>query len=141
MMTLFNNHAAHKADRFLEEATNWVSSLPDAIGLALVGSYARNAARPDSDIDLVLIAENPQQYLSAQEWIERFGRIVKKQIEPYGLVTSIRVFYENGLEVEFGITDERWVALPLDAGTRQVMDDGMRVLFERGDMLSRHQRA
>jgi hypothetical protein len=35
-------------------------------------------------------------------------------------------------------SDERWAALPADEGTRQVMQAGMRVLFERGDLLSRH---
>jgi hypothetical protein len=52
-------------------------------------------------------------------------------------VQSLRVFYRNGLEVEFGLTDPAWAALPLDEGTRQVIAGGMRVLFERGHNLSR----
>ena len=53
-------------------------------------------------------------------------------------MTSIRVWYSDGLEVEYGITDERWTAVPLDEGSRQVIADGMQVLFERGTVLSRH---
>jgi hypothetical protein len=65
--------------------------------------------------------------------------IEKQQIEHYGLVTSIRVWYVDILEIEYGITDERWVSLPLDEGTRQVMADGIRILFERGNILSQHE--
>jgi hypothetical protein len=52
---------------------------------------------------------------------------------------SVRVWYLDGLEVEYGITDEDWASTPLDEGTRQVIADGMVVLFEQEDMLSRHQ--
>ena len=54
-------------------------------------------------------------------------------------MTSLRVWYRDGLEVEFGLTDESWAASPLDAGTRSVILDGIVVLFERGDLLSRHE--
>ncbi len=62
-----------------------------------------------------------------------------QQIEDYGLLTSIRVWYADGHEIEYGITDERWSAVPLDEGSRQVIAAGMRVLLERGNILSRHQ--
>ena len=53
-------------------------------------------------------------------------------------MTSIRVWYEDGLEVEYGIANEVWAAEPLDKGTQQVIADGMGILFERGTILSRH---
>jgi hypothetical protein len=46
--------------------------------------------------------------------------------------------YQNGVEVEYGITTPDWAAIPLDAGTREVISGGMIVLFERGILLSRH---
>ena len=49
------------------------------------------------------------------------------------------VWYGDALEVEYGLTYERWAALPIDEGTSEVISGGMKVLFERGDMLSRHQ--
>jgi hypothetical protein len=70
--------------------------------------------------------------------VQRFGTVEKQQIEDYGNLTSLRVWYREGLEIEYGLTDERWAAIPLDEGTRRVMAGGIRVLFERGDMLSRH---
>jgi hypothetical protein len=70
--------------------------------------------------------------------MERFGTVESHQTEDYGKLISLRVFYRDGYEVEYGITTPDWAALPLDAGTRQVISDGMVVLFERGDVLSRH---
>ena len=117
--------------------TQWAPSQAGLIALALVGSHARAAAAPDSDIDLVLIARNPQHYLLSPAWVEQFGCTRLTAIEPYGKLTSIRAFYCNGLEVEFGITSEEWIALPLDAGTERVIQDGLLILFERDACLTR----
>jgi hypothetical protein len=38
----------------------------------------------------------------------------------------------------YGMSTPDWAAIPLGAGTKEVMRDGMIVLFERGDLLSRH---
>lgn len=129
---------AIKVNKFLDEFIHWASAQPGVQALALVGSYARNAAKATSDIDLVLIADDPDRFLHDLKWIENFGMVEKYQIENYGLLTSVRVWYAEGPEVEYGLTDERWAAIPLDEGSRRVIADGMRVLFERGPILSRH---
>jgi len=36
------------------------------------------------------------------------------------------------------MTTPDWAALPLEAGTEEVIRGGMTVLFERGDLLSQH---
>jgi len=130
-----------KIEQFLQEITNWAFLRSDILALAVVGSYARGAATPTSDLDLVLISTHPAQYLQNTDWVQQFGDVAKQQVEDYGLVTSLRVWYKDGPEVEFGLTDERWSALPLDEGTRRVIEDGMRVLFEKDQILSQHQAA
>ncbi|HUV88802.1 MAG TPA: nucleotidyltransferase domain-containing protein [Anaerolineae bacterium] len=127
-------------NRFLDEFAAWAAAQPDIVAVALVGSYARNAATETSDIDLVIIASQPETYLQDVAWTRRFGQVRRQQVEDYGKVTSIRVWYADGHEVEYGITDEGWAALPLDEGAHRVISDGMRVLFERTPILSRHQR-
>jgi predicted nucleotidyltransferase len=124
---------------FLNAFVTWASARPDVQGIALVGSYARGAGRDDSDIDLVILTDQPHQYLEDLQWIDRFGVVGKHQTEDYGKLISIRVWYENGPEVEYGLTTPDWAALPLDAGTQRVISGGMRVLFERGNLLSRHE--
>jgi predicted nucleotidyltransferase len=128
----------HRIDQFLDDITQWASTQPDILALALVGSYARNAAKATSDVDLVLIAVDPDHYLNSRTWLQQFGTVEKQQIEYYGLLTSIRVWYAEGREIEYGITDARWAAVPLDEGSRRVITGGMRVLFEREAILSRH---
>ena len=125
--------------QFLEDLALWAASQKEILAVALVGSYARDAANPDSDVDIMFITSHPEQYMIDSSWATNYGVIEKQQTEQYGLVTSLRIWYVSGLEVEYGITDERWVALPLDAGTKRVISDGLCVLFERGNILSQHQ--
>ena len=123
---------------FLDDFLAWVSAREDVHAVGLVGSYARGDARDDSDIDLVLLSDRSEGYLEDLKWIERFGAVEKYQTEGYGKLISIRVWYQSGVEVEYGITTPDWAATPLDAGTQRVLHDGMIVLFERGNLLSQH---
>ncbi len=123
---------------FLHNFASWASSQPDVLGVALLGSYARNTATASSDLDLVVLVRDPQPWLQDQAWVGTFGEPSRRQIEDYGALTSLRVWYADGMEIEYGLTGESWAALPLDEGTRRVIAGGMRVLFERGPLLSRH---
>jgi nucleotidyltransferase-like protein len=122
--------------QFLGEFSRWAADQPDILAVALVGSYARNEATDTSDVDLIVIVSEPQKYLDTR-WAESFGAIRRQQFENYGKVNSVRVWYSDGPEVEYGFTDETWSALPLDEGTRHVISDGMQILFERESALSR----
>src|SRR5512139_2377568 len=95
---LCNFMISDKVDHFLDAVNRWASAQPDILALALVGSYARNAAHETSDVDLVLISMQPKYYLNSCDWINQFGTVEKQQVENYGLVTSLRVWYSDGLE-------------------------------------------
>jgi predicted nucleotidyltransferase len=125
-----------QAQIFLDKVKQWAETKSDIIGLALVGSYARNEARADSDIDLVLLASQPQNFVNDSEWIKDFGLVKSYEVEDWGLVTSLRVYYEDGLEVEYGFTSSEWVRSPIDEGTRQVISDGMQILLDKEGLLS-----
>jgi predicted nucleotidyltransferase len=121
---------------FLDRFMAWASAQSDVQAVALVGSYARAAARDDSDIDLVILSDQPEKYLEDLVWVEQFGEIEKHQTEDYGKLTSVRVWYEDNFEVEYGFTTPDWAAQPLEPGTEKVIKGGMLVLFERGPSLS-----
>ena len=123
--------------QFYQELIRWSNGREEILAIGLVGSYARGNARPDSDVDLIILLADPQPYLQDTDWASAFGTVVKQQVEDYGIVTSLRVWYSDGLEVEFGLTRPDWAALPLDKGTAQVIAGGMRILFEREALLSR----
>jgi len=121
---------------FIEDFMRWSTKRKDILAAALVGSYAREAATESSDVDLVIIVEDPQKYLTHTKWLKVFGTIIAQKIEDYGKLTSLRVWYENGLEIEYGFTTRDWAKAPLDKGTKRVIEDGMRVLFEKEVLLS-----
>ena len=121
---------------FLGDVTTWADEHPDVVGLALVGSHARGAGRRDSDVDLVVLCVNANSLVEHNDWIARFGEVRNVGIEDYGAVRSLRAFYQNGLELEFGIADPAWARVPLDSGTRQVISDGIRILYDPNALLS-----
>ncbi len=127
--------------RFLGDAAAWAGAEPRVAALLLVGSHARGTARPDSDVDLVVVCASEsdrERLLSHPEAFARFGRILGSGIEDYGACTSLRATYDGGLEVEFGFVAPPWIlSEPMDAGTRRVLADGFRLLFDRNGWGSR----
>ena len=128
---------SHSLSDFLDRVTDWAVHQPTIAGVALVGSYARGAARPDSDIDMVLLCTEPRGFLTETSWIHRFGEVRTCHTEEWGAVTSLRVYYTDGLEVEFGMTTLAWAVLPVDPGTQHVVSHGMCILWDREGVLGR----
>jgi uncharacterized protein len=118
-------------ENLLVAVKRWAEDQPEIQGVLLVGSHARGTARPDSDVDLVILTDNPKRYLDSASFAEDWGAVSKWQVEDWGKVTALRVWYADGLEVEYGFALPDWAAQPLDPGTRQVIAEGMRVVFDR----------
>jgi predicted nucleotidyltransferase len=130
--------SVREIDQFLSSIAEWAQGQPDIQAVALVGSWARGTARPDSDIDLVIVVADPGVYLGDEAWLHRFGTPSSIADEDWGLVQSRRVIYASGLEVEFGLTINAWLATdPIDAGSAQVVADGVRILLDRTGALAR----
>lgn len=127
------------AVEFVRQVANWAQAEEGVVGVALVGSYARGEARPDSDLDFVIIATDPSSYTDDPSWINSFGEAASCRTEDWGILTSLRVFYQAGQEVEFGISSLAWAAIPPDSGTARVVADGMRVLYDPHGRLARLQ--
>jgi uncharacterized protein len=60
-----------EARALIDAIAAWVGGPSDLRGLALVGSWARGAARPDSDLDLLILAARPNDYRVATTWLDR----------------------------------------------------------------------
>jgi hypothetical protein len=124
------------AERLLTTIRAWVKSEPKLRGLALVGSYARGEAGKDSDIDLIVLVDDPQNYCAANwtsaiTWEQLGARPSDWSVVQYGVTWSKHVRLDNGVEVEFGFAPLSWTATaPLDAGTRQVLSGGCRILYD-----------
>jgi hypothetical protein len=127
-------------EQFLCRFIDWASHERDIVAVALVGSYARGTPTPTFDVDLVILSPASDRYPRSRDWMHIFGTVAKEQTEAYCSSTSVRVHYGDGLEVEYGWTDEAWAADPLDEGTREVIADEMRILLDCRLLLSRHLR-
>lgn len=97
----------------------------------MAGSYASGTYNETSDLDLCIITTNKAEMIENSDWVQAFGESVSKQIEYYGACTSVRVWYKDGWEIEFGIVEPSWIALPLDSGTEQVLSDGYQVITDK----------
>jgi predicted nucleotidyltransferase len=122
---------------FIRNVTIWAQSRDEIAALAMVGSYARHQARPGSDTDLILLCHDTSVYLDDVSWVRHFGEVKSLKLEEWGVVTSIRVVYTDGKEVEFGIAPLKWADLPVDPGTHWVVTDGMMILYDKRGILKR----
>ena len=118
-------------NEFLNQVCEWAANEPRIGAVALIGSYARGAQRPDSDVDLILITSDKQSFIDDPEVFRAFGEIERYEIEDYGECTSIRVRYRSGLEVEFGMVPYKWIEMPLNKGTERCLDGGCRILMDK----------
>jgi len=121
--------------RFLGEFTKWASQRESILAVALIGSQARGTASACSDVDLVILARAPDDYLRDTAWVEELGHSVRRITENYGNLTVCRVWYQNGLEVEFGFGNESWA---VDPGGQAVIAEGLKVLLDRGPLRAHH---
>ena len=120
-----------KVEAFLSQVVSWASTKDSILGISLVGSYARNQAKVDSDVDLVILSEKPTELLADTERLSTFGEVVSNRHGDYGLVQSKHILYKNGLKIEYGITTLEWTQTqPIDEGTRRVVTDGMQILYD-----------
>ena len=55
-------HDHQHAERIIEVALQWARAQKNILAVALVGSYARKTARPESDIDLVMLTDEPTYF-------------------------------------------------------------------------------
>ena len=117
-------------DPFLQAFIAWIGKQQRIEGVALVGSRARDAATEHSDVDLIILTSEREEYFQGLKWLSQFGEVQWCQRETWGAVETIRAVYNNGLEVEYNFALPSWADVPLDPGTRRVVSEGFRILFD-----------
>lgn len=116
---------------FINKIKQWGTENTNIKSIIIVGSYAKGTNKATSDIDLIIITTNKDEMLNNQNFIELFGEVERTQTEYYGACTSVRVWYKNGPEVEFGLVTPDWIAQPLDKGTYRVLSDGYNIIIDK----------
>lgn len=78
-----------------------------------------------------MVTDAPGPYLEDHSWVEAFGEVESVTLESWGAVTSLRVRYAGGPEVELGVATTAWASTdPTDPGTARVVRDGLSVLAD-----------
>jgi predicted nucleotidyltransferase len=118
----------------LVDVERWAAEHDDVKAVALVGSYARGAERMASDLDLMILADDANA-LANEDWFVRLrpdARFIRAA--NWGPVRERRFRLRSGLLVELNFASESWADVPLDAGTRRVLEDGHRILYDTGPL-------
>jgi len=122
----------------LERAPGWATARDDVVAIALVGSWARDAAGPWSDLDLVVLVEDPTAYTESDDWIDELAPGAKLvRTGDWVAIVERRLLLPSGLEVEVGFGRPSWAATePVDPGTRHVVRDGLRAVHDPRRLLA-----
>src|SRR5436309_1608918 len=93
-------------DELLDRIIAWAEGNPDIRAAFLVGSRARAEVPADewSDLDVPLIAVNPEQYLATTDWLSALGEPWLTFLE--GMIVGgqeRRVLFAGGLDVDFAL--------------------------------------
>ena len=116
---------------FFNELKEYATNTSHIESIIIVGSYARGTNRENSDLDIIIITSNKLEMIANQDFTQFWGKVYKQQTEYYGACTSIRVWYKDGKEIEFGIVEPSWISMPLDTGTYKVLSDGYRIIVDK----------
>lgn len=116
----------------------WARGRPEVVAVGLVGSWARGEARMDSDLDVVLLAENREPFVRDDAWVHALGGTGLVRTRGWGPVTERRFVLPSGFEVELGVAPPTWAATdPVDRGTRRVVTGGMSIVYDPEGLLAR----
>ncbi|MFV2117659.1 nucleotidyltransferase domain-containing protein [Streptomyces sp. Act-28] len=125
-----------EAERVVTRVTRWAAGRGDLVGVLLVGSYARGAARADSDIDFVVLTEDRTSY-SGSGWADELALGDPVGSKSWGPVEEQRFVTASGLEVDVCIGSPEWAGTrPVDSGTHRVVADGARALHDPTGVLA-----
>jgi aminoglycoside 6-adenylyltransferase len=109
--------------------SDWARGREDVRAAVLVGSQARTDTPADrwSDLDVILLVDDPEAYAADAGWVEEFGTPVLTFLEPTAVSDQRerRVLYDTGEDVDFPL-------IPVAALERLEASDNVAALLARG---------
>ena len=129
---------ANEVGALIARLDGWARGRPEVVAFGLVGSWARGEAKMDSDLDVVLLAEDRGPFVGDDAWVHALGGTGLVRTRGWGPVTERRFVLPSGFEVEVGVAPPTWAATnPVDRGTRRVVTDGMSIVYDPEGLLAR----
>lgn len=135
--------SSERAATFLARLSTWLATRRDVACALLVGSQARVERPADewSDVDIVLVADEPAALLDDPGWVAELGVPLATFVEPTLLgQRERRVLFSDGLDVDFTVLPPPVALAFLDEQesiTGTVLRRGVRVLADRDGLGAR----
>ncbi len=131
------------ADETLVRIVEWANNRDDVQAVILLGSQARTEHRADqwSDIDVVLLVDDPDRYLGSSAWLDDLGSPLVTTVEPWALGggQERRVLFRSGMDVDFAFVDAAvapyLVAMTDEPPVQRILGRGFRVLVDKTDFI------
>jgi uncharacterized protein len=121
--------------------TIWAREQCTCRALAVAGSWANNAARSTSDLDLLVLTDDFPGWTTHGAWlaelVQHLGFPCSEPVsEAYGAATSWRAWLGRDAELELTIARLDWAkTCPIDPGTCRVVSDGISILVDKDWLL------
>lgn len=132
------------AKAIVNAVTAWAIERDDIRAMALAGSWARDASRQDSDVDVVILTDRAADYRRRRTWLTEIDfagagyRIQSSASAVYGVVWSRHIRLLPTAEVELTFAHCSWARTdPIDRGTRRVVSDALRIVFDKDGRLAK----
>lgn len=124
--------------------TAWAAAHPDLVAAVVVGSRGRSDHPADqwSDLDLVIFAVEPDQFIQDGSWMESFGPLWASWLDDTGAGYPERfALYAGGLKVDIVFVpvqagDETLADMLRSFAHQDVLQRGVRVLFDKTSLAS-----
>lgn len=115
---------------------------PEIVGIAMFGSQIHGTARPDSDIDVLVLTPDISKHFENDSFVSGFGRFRYARREKWFSGETIRSFFreENG-QIEYNFVNPEWADLPVNDEARRIIKDGMKILHDPHGILEKLQKA
>ena len=128
----------------VDAIADWAIARDDIRALALVGSWARGNPHQGSDVDLLLLSDLADSYQHLPQWLTEIDftksgfRQHSSESAKYGVVWSQYVRLLPDVEVEVSFAKCFWAQTdPIDSGTRSVVEDAFRIIFDKDGLLTK----
>jgi predicted nucleotidyltransferase len=135
---------AAEANAIVSVVTRWAIKRDDIRAMAFVGSWARGNQRQVSDIDLLLLSDRAHSYRGRRRWLSEIDfrgagyRLQSSADAIYGVVWSRHVKLLPAAELELTFAECSWARTdPIDGGTRGVVEDAFRIIFDKDGILAK----
>jgi aminoglycoside 6-adenylyltransferase len=132
-------------EKLIDRFVGWAQGEDNLRAAVVIGSRARadHAADEWSDLDVILLARDPQPYLTTTGWLHSIGVPWLTFIEPAGAGEGFerRVLFAGGLDVDFAPDRVDDFQRMLEEGIPPVVADivqrGVRVLVDKDNLWDR----